>query len=133
MTLGPLSLGCCSTIKALSLWLSPASAGSFSFHFSCSKRSVPGQTASIDTSIVPSTTKEPHQVILGYNVMALFLDPQGISRILLARGLISEHTEAQMQQISTVCEKATILVSNVRQVIKISPKQFHVFLGVLLE
>ena len=99
------------------------------------------QTMSLeDTSTVSSprlsssSIEEPYQVMLRYNdklVTALSLDPQGISRILLAKGLIPEHTEAQMQQSSTSCEKATILVSTVRQLVKISPKQFHVFLDIL--
>ena len=77
-----------------------------------------------------------HQIMLRYNdklVTALSLDPQGIASILLAKGLISEHTEAEMQQSSTSSEKATILVTAVRQVIKISPRQFHVFLDILSE
>ena len=81
-----------------------------------------------------SSSEEPYQVMLRYNdklVTALSLDPLGISRILLAKGLIPEHTEAQMQQSSTSYEKATILASTVRQVVKISPKQFHVFLDIL--
>ena len=93
------------------------------------------QTASIDMPTVSNTTaNEPHQIMLRYNdklITALSLDPQGISRILLAKGLIPEHTEAQMQQSSTSCEKATILVTTVRQVVKISPKQFHAFLDIL--
>ena len=93
------------------------------------------QTVSMDIPTVSNTTaNEPHQIMLRYNdklITALSLDPQGISRILLAKGLIPEHTESQMQQSSTSCEKATILVSTVRQVVKISPKQFHVFLDIL--
>ena len=93
------------------------------------------QTASIDMPTFSNTTaNEPHQILLRYNdklITALSLDPQGISRILLAKGLIPEHTEAQMQQSSTSCEKATILVTTVRQVVKISPKQFHAFLDIL--
>ena len=91
-------------------------------------------TTAKDVCTVSSTTNEPHQIMLRYNdklITALSLDPQGISRILLAKGLIPEHTESQMQQTSTSCEKATILVSTVRQVVKISPKQFHVFLDIL--
>ena len=96
------------------------------------------QTASIDMPTVSNATaNEPHQIMLRYNdklITALSLDPQGISRILLAKGLIPEHTEAQMQQGSgTSCEKATILVTTVRQVIKMSPKRFHAFLDVLAE
>ena len=98
---------------------------------------ISGQTASKDMSTVSSTTNEPHQIMLRYNdklITALSLDPQGISRILLAKGLIPEHTEAQMQQGSgTSCEKAAILVTTVRQVIKMSPKQFHAFLDILAE
>ena len=96
------------------------------------------QTASIDMPTVSNTTaNEPHQIMLRYNdklVTALSLDPQGITRILLAKGLIPEHTEALMQQGSgTSCEKAAILVSTVRQVIKMSPKRFHAFLEILAE
>ena len=96
------------------------------------------QTASIDMPTVSNTTaNEPHQIMLHYNdklITALSLDPQGISRVLLAKGLIPEHTEAQMQQGSgTLCEKAAILVTTVRQVIKMSPKRFHAFLDILAE
>ena len=98
---------------------------------------ISGQTASKDMSTVSSTTNEPHQIMLRYNdklITALSLDPQGISRILLAKGLIPEHTEAQMQQGSGIsCEKAAILVTTVRQVIKMSPKRFHAFLDILAE
>ena len=98
---------------------------------------ISGQTASKDVSTVSSTTNEPYQIMLRYNdklITALSLDPQGISRILLAKELIPEHTEAQMQQGSgTSCEKAAILVTTVRQVIKMSPKRFHAFLDILAE
>ena len=98
---------------------------------------ISGQIASKDMSTVSSTTNEPHQIMLRYNdklITALSLDPQGISRILLAKGLIPEHTETQIQQGSgTSCEKAAILVATVRQVIKMSPKRFHVFLDILAE
>ena len=98
---------------------------------------ISGQTASKDMSTVSSTTNEPHQIMLHYNdklITALSLDPQGISRNLLAKGLIPEHTEAQVQQGSgTLCEKAAILVTTVRQVIKMSPKRFHAFLDILAE
>ena len=92
------------------------------------------QITPIGTSTVSSTTNEPYQIMLHYNdklITALSLDPQGISSVLLAKGLIPEHTEAQMQQSTTPYEKATILVSTVRQVVKIAPKQFHVFLDIL--
>ena len=96
-----------------------------------------GQTASIDTSTLFSTTSDPYQVMLRCNdklITALSLDPQGISRILLAKGLIPEHTDVQTQQSSgTSFQKATILVSTVRQMIKISPRQFYVFLDILSE
>ena len=98
---------------------------------------ISGQTASKDVSTVSSTTNEPYQIMLRYNdklITALSLDPQGISRILLAKGLIPEHMEAQMQQGSgTLCDKAAILVTTVRQVIKMSPKRFHAFLDILAE
>ena len=98
---------------------------------------ISGQTASKDVSTVSSTTNNPHQIMLRYNdklITALSLDPQGISRILLAKGLIPEHTEVQMQQGSgTSCDKAAILVTTVRQVIKMSPKRFHAFLDILTE
>ena len=49
----------------------------------------------------------------------------------LTKGLIPEHTEAQMQQYSTPREKATILVTTVRQKIEIAPKRFHEFVNIL--
>ena len=93
-----------------------------------------GNSTVSSAGLSSSSSEEPYQVMLRYNdklITALSLDPQGISRIILAKGLILEHTEAQMQQSSTSCEKATILVSTVRQVVKISPKQFYVFLDIL--
>ena len=81
-----------------------------------------------------SLSEDPHQIMLRYNdklITALSADPLGIAGILLVKGLISEHTEALMQQCSTPREKATILVTAVRQRIEIAPKRFHEFLDVL--
>ena len=95
------------------------------------------QTTSEGISVATSSsTEEPHQIMLHCNdklVTALSADPLGIAGIFLARGLISEHTEAQMQQYSTPHEKATILVTTVRQRIKIAPKRFQEFLDILAE
>ena len=91
-----------------------------------------GQNAPIVTAI----SNEPLKQMFRYNdklVTALSLDPQGISRTLLSKGLIPEHIEAKMQQNFTSSEKATILVTTLRQVIKISPKQFCIFLDILSE
>ena len=93
-----------------------------------------GQTASIGISTVSSTTNDLHQVMLRCNdklITALSLDPQGIAGVLLAKGLIPENTEAQVRQCSTPHEKATILVTTVRQRIKIAPKRFQEFLDIL--
>ena len=93
-----------------------------------------GQTASTGVSTVSSTTNVPHQIMLRCNdklITALSLDPQGIAEVLLTKGLIPENTEAQVRQCSTPREKATILVTTVRHVVKISPEQFHVFLDIL--
>ena len=90
-----------------------------------------GQTASINISTV---TNEPHQIMLRCNdklVTALSLDPEGIAGILLAKELIPENTEAQVRQCSTPREKATILVTTVRQRIKVAPKRFQEFLDIL--
>ena len=93
-------------------------------------------TAAIDTSTstAASTTSDPHQVMLRHNdklITALCADPLGIAGVLLARGLIPERTETQMRQCSTPREKATILVTTVRQRIEIAPKRFHEFLDIL--
>ena len=64
-------------------------------------------------------------------VKALSLDPQGVAEILLAKGLIPENVEAQMQQCSTPREKATILVTTVRQRVEIAPKRFDEFIDIL--
>ena len=80
------------------------------------------------------STEEPHQVMLRYNdklITALCADPLGIAGVLLAKGLIPEHTEAQMRQCSTPREKATTLVTTVRQRIEIAPKRFHEFVSIL--
>ena len=93
-----------------------------------------GQIASIDISTVSSTTNDPHQVMLRCNdklITALSPDPQGIAEVLLAKGLIPENTEAQVRQCSTPREKATILVTTVRQRIEVAPKQFQKFLDIL--
>ena len=93
-----------------------------------------GQTASIDISTVSSATNDPHQVMLRCNdklITALSLDPQGIAEVLLAKGLIPENTEAQVRQYSTPREKATILVTTVRQRIEVAPKQFQELLDIL--
>ena len=93
-----------------------------------------GQTASIGISTVSSTTNDPHQVMLRCNdklITALSADPQGIAGVLLAKGLIPENTEAQVRQCSTPREKATILVTTVRQRIEVAPKRFHEFLDIL--
>ena len=107
-----------------------------SYHLECSTNDqtvvVPGQTAS--TIISSVLTNEPLQVMVRCNdklITALSLDPQGIAGVLLAKGLIPENTEAQMHQHSTPREKATILVTAVRQRIEVSPKRFHDFLDIL--
>ena len=81
-------------------------------------------------------TSEPYQVMVRFSdelITALSPNPLGIAGILLAKGLIPEKIEAQMQQPSAPREKATILVTAVTQRIKISPKQFHDFLNILSE
>ena len=91
------------------------------------------QTAAIETS-TSTAANEPHQVMLRHNdklITALCADPLGIAGVLLAKGLIPEHTEAQMRQSFTPREKATILVTTVRQRIEIAPKRFHEFVSIL--
>ena len=93
-------------------------------------------TAAMDTSTstAANTTNEPHQIMLRHNdklITALCADPLGIAGVLLAKGLIPEHTEAQMRQSFTPREKATILVTTVRQRIEIAPKRFHEFVSIL--
>ena len=93
-----------------------------------------GQTASIGISTVSSTTNDPHQIMLRCNdklITALSADPQGIAGVLVTKGLIPENTEAQVQHCSTPREKATILVTTVRQRIEVAPKLFHEFLDIL--
>ena len=94
------------------------------------------QTAAIETSTSTAANK-PHQVMLRYNDMlitALSADPLGIAEILVTKGFVPEHTEAQMRLISsTPREKATTLVTTIRQRIKIAPKRFHEFLSILSE
>ena len=94
------------------------------------------QTALIDTSTSSSSTNDPHQIMLHCNhklITSLSADPQGIAGFLLAKGLIPENTEAQMRQCSTPHEKATILVTTVRQRIEIAPKRFQEFLEILAQ
>ena len=91
------------------------------------------QTAAIEMS-TSTAANEPHQVMLRHNdklITALCADPLGIAGILLAKGLIPEHTEAQMRQSFTPREKATILVTTIRQRIEIAPKRFHEFVSIL--
>ena len=78
---------------------------------------ISGQTSSVDTSSLTSTTNSPHQLMLRCNdklIKGLSKDPQVIAESLLAKGLIPENTEAQIRQCSTPYEKATILVTTVR-------------------
>ena len=105
---------------------------------SCQEYSTNDQTitvsASIDTSSLTSIDNDPHQILLRCNdklIKALSLDPQDIAEVLLAKGLIPESTEAQMRQCSSPREKATILVTTVRQRIEIAPKRFYEFLDIL--
>ena len=84
--------------------------------------------------ISSSSSEEPHQVMLHCNdklITALSADPQGIAGVLLAKGLIPENTEAQVRLCSTPREKATILVTTVRQRIELAPKRFQEFLDIL--
>ena len=88
----------------------------------------------ITSSAVSSKANEPLQVVFRCNdklVTALSLDPQGIAGLLLAKGLIPENIEAQMHQHFTPREKATILVTALRQRIEVTPKRFHDFLDIL--
>ena len=92
------------------------------------------QTAAIGISTVSSSTNDPHQIMLCCNdklITSLSADPLGIAGVLLAKGLIPENTEVQMRQCSTPREKATILVTTVRQRIEIAPKRFQEFLEIL--
>ena len=86
------------------------------------------------TSVPSTQTSEPYKIMLHYNdklVMALSADPVGIAGTLLAKGLIPENTEAQVQLSSTPHEKARILVTAVRQRVRVSPRQFQDFIEVL--
>ena len=107
-----------------------------SSHQECSDQAIvtSGQTASIGVSTVSSTASDPHQVMLHCNdklITALSIDPQGIAEVLLTKGLIPENTEAQVRQCSTPREKATILVTTIRQRIEVAPKRFQEFLDIL--
>ena len=93
-----------------------------------------GQTASMDISTVSNTANDPHQVMLRCNdklITALSVNPQGIAEVLLINGLIPENTVAQVRQCSTPRDKATILVTTVRQRIEVAPKRFQEFLDIL--
>ena len=100
-------------------------------------QSIPEDTSSVSRSTSNlSEDQWPHQIMLHCNdklVTALSLDPESIAGVLLAKGLIPEITEAQMRQCFTPYEKATILVSSVRQMIEIAPKRFQEFLDILSE
>ena len=96
------------------------------------------------TSVHPSLTSNPEQSILhahhsntdneGYKAMlachaklvtALATDYLTIAGVLLAQGFISDEISAKMLLLSsTPNEKATILVTAVREKIKIAPQQF---------
>ena len=65
-------------------------------------------------------------------VIALSNDPITISGVLLANGIISEETSAQMLlHFATPREKTTILVNNVRESIKINPRIYYDFVNIL--
>ena len=96
--------------------------------------SLEGTSTVSSAGLSSSSSEEPHQVMLRCNdklITALSLDPEGIAGVLLAKGLIPENTDAQVRQCSTPREKATILVTTVRQRIEIAPKRFEEFLDIL--
>ena len=93
-----------------------------------------GTSTASGAGLTNSSSEEPYQVMLRCNdklITAISADPQGIAGVLLAKGLIPENTEAQMQQCSTPREKATILVTTIRQRIEIAPKRYQEFLHIL--
>ena len=88
------------------------------------------QTAAIEMS-TSTAANEPHQVMLRYNdklITALSADPLGIAGVLVTKGFIPEHTEAQMRLISsTPREKATTLVTTIRQRMRLPQNGFMSF------
>ena len=60
-------------------------------------------------------------------------DPQGIAASLLSKGFIPEEVEAKMYLNSTPRDKAAILVTAVRNKIKLLPEKFHELLKILSE
>ena len=88
--------------------------------------------SSIDCEV--KTTAEYKAVLSCHDklVTAFSNDPIRISGVLLANGIVSEDTNAKMLLPSaTPQEKATILINNVRKVIKSNPRNFFKFMGIL--
>ena len=101
---------------------------------------IPGQnvqtTSMGKATVLNISANEPHQVMLRHNdklITALSADPLGIAGILLAKGLIPENAAAQMQLCSTPHEKANILVTVIRQRVRVAPQRFQEFVGILSE
>jgi hypothetical protein len=67
-------------------------------------------------------------------VVALSNEPQGVARMLLGKGFISEETMSKMLVGSyTATEKATILIDSVRDKIELVPSKFTELLEILSE
>ena len=101
---------------------------------------IPGQnvqtTSMGKATVLNISANEPHQVMLRHNdklITALSADPLGIAGILLAKGLIPENAAAQMQLCSTPHEKANILITVIRQRVRVAPQRFQEFVGILSE
>ena len=101
---------------------------------------IPGQNVQTKSmgkaTVLNISANEPHQVMLRHNdklITALSADPLGIAGILLAKGLIPENAAAQMQLCSTPHEKANILVTVIRQRVRVAPQRFQEFVGILSE
>ena len=94
-----------------------------------------GTSAALNTSNCTCSAENLDQILLRSNdklITLLSNDPLGIANILLAQEFIPEDTQAQMQLgILTPQKKATILVTNIRNMIKVAPKRYNEFIGIL--
>ena len=90
----------------------------------------------IDHSSVDYDLEGYKAVIACHNklVTALATDYLTVAGTLLARGFVSEEVPAKMLlPYSTPIEKATILITAIRERIKVAPQQFPVLLNILSE
>ena len=93
-----------------------------------------GMSVVLNDSSCTCSAENLHQILVQHNdklVTALKDDTLGIARILFAKKFIPEDILEKMQLNITPQEKATILVTAIRNKIKVAPKRYNEFLCTL--